>query len=182
LADAGYVMATLVNMCSPGLRILATHRVLRNLPNFDTTQLLNGLAKLGALTWTSSENAKTILTSRNSDEIVVGVGLPGRSDVGLLRAARNQDLDVRFLHERILGGVLGVGEEAVREERFLVYVRGIDAALETLQQGAQAAFLLQPTGIDDVARISLSGGVMPQKSTDFYPKLLSGMTIYRLER
>ena len=46
---------------------------------------------------------------------------------------------------------------------------------------AQIAFLLKATAIEDVARISFGGGVMPQKSTDFYPKLLSGLTIYTLD-
>ena len=49
-----------------------------------------------------------------------------------------------------------------------------------VEDGAQVAFLLEPTPIEDMARIAFGGGVMPQKSTDFYPKLLSGVTIYRL--
>ena len=61
------------------------------------------------------------------------------------------------------------------------YVRGIDAAAaEVRERGAQVAFLLEPTPIDDMARVAFAGGVMPQKSTDFYPKLLTGVTIYRL--
>jgi uncharacterized protein (DUF1015 family) len=54
------------------------------------------------------------------------------------------------------------------------------AAAEVRERGAQVAFLLEPTPIEDMARIAFAGGVMPQKSTDFYPKLLSGVTIYRL--
>jgi len=68
----------------------------------------------------------------------------------------------------------------VRDEKFLKYVRGIDAAIAAVRNGGQIAFLLEPTPIDDMARIAFSGGVMPQKSTDFYPKLLSGLTIYKL--
>jgi uncharacterized protein (DUF1015 family) len=69
----------------------------------------------------------------------------------------------------------------VRDERHIQYVRGIDAAVaEVRERGAQIAFLLEPTPIEDMARIAFAGGVMPQKSTDFYPKLLSGVTIYRL--
>ena len=48
------------------------------------------------------------------------------------------------------------------------------------EAGAQVAFLLEPTPIDDMARIAFGGGVMPQKSTDFYPKLLTGVAIYHL--
>jgi uncharacterized protein (DUF1015 family) len=91
-------------------------------------------------------------------------------------------LDVPVLHQDILGGLLGISEEAVRDERHLKYVRGIDAAAAEVTKGdADVAFLLEPTPIDDMARIAFAGGVMPQKSTDFYPKLLSGVTIYKLD-
>ena len=92
------------------------------------------------------------------------------------------ELDVRILHERLLGKVLGIGEEAVRDEQHLRYIRGLDAAVEEARKGAaQIAFLLKPTSVQQVADTSFAGGVMPQKSTDFYPKLLSGLTIYKLE-
>ena len=81
----------------------------------------------------------------------------------------------------MLGRALGIGEDAVRDERHLRYARGIDAAVEEVRRGAaQIAFLLKPVSVQQVADISFAGGVMPQKSTDFYPKLLSGLTIYRV--
>ena len=99
----------------------------------------------------------------------------------LERRAQTDELDVPVLHTEILGGLLGISEEAVRDEKYITYVRGIDAAVaEVREKGAQVAFLLEPTPIDDMARIAFAGGVMPQKSTDFYPKLLTGVTIYRL--
>ena len=62
-------------------------------------------------------------------------------------------------------------------------MRGLDAAYAKVQSGeAQLAFLLEPTTMEQVAEVAFSGGVMPQKSTDFYPKLLSGLTIYKLEQ
>jgi uncharacterized protein (DUF1015 family) len=62
-------------------------------------------------------------------------------------------------------------------------VRGLDAAYDKVQNGsAQIGFLLEPTTVQQVADIAFSGGVMPQKSTDFYPKVLTGLTIYKLER
>ncbi|HEX3879968.1 MAG TPA: hypothetical protein VHW24_23460, partial [Bryobacteraceae bacterium] len=97
------------------------------------------------------------------------------------RDARNE-LDLRILHEEILAKTLGISAEAVRDEKFLRYVRGIDKAVAEARQGAaQVAFLVKPVSVDQVADISFGGGVMPQKSTDFYPKLLSGLTIYRVE-
>ena len=89
---------------------------------------------------------------------------------------------MQVLHEQLLAKCLGIGEEAVRDEKFLRYLRGVDAAVESARKSAaQIAFLLKPTSVQQVADTSFGGGVMPQKSTDFYPKLLSGLTIYRLE-
>jgi uncharacterized protein (DUF1015 family) len=86
------------------------------------------------------------------------------------------------LHEGLLGEALGIGEEAVRDEKHLRYIRGIDLAVAEVHKGAaQIAFLLKPTSVRQVADNSFSGGVMPQKSTDFYPKLLSGMVMYKLD-
>jgi uncharacterized protein (DUF1015 family) len=92
------------------------------------------------------------------------------------------ELDVRVLHERLLSKALGIGEAAVRDEKNLRYIRGIDPAVAEARSGAaQIAFLLRPTSIEQVADTSFSGGVMPQKSTDFYPKLLSGLAAYRID-
>jgi uncharacterized protein (DUF1015 family) len=80
------------------------------------------------------------------------------------------------------GGVLGIGEELVRDGKHLRYMRGLDSAVDEVRSGTtQIALLLKPTSVQQVADISFSGGVMPQKSTDFYPKLLSGLTVYKLE-
>jgi len=180
---AGRVMATFVNLQSPGLRILATHRVLAGLPGFDGAALLDRLAGLGRLTrFEAPATLKARLAERAPGKIRLGIALDGGTRLGCLEAEREGGrLDVRFLHEEILGRLLGIGEEAVRSQAYLDYVRGIDTALERVRGGAQAAFLLQPAGVEEVTSVALAGGVMPQKSTDFYPKLLSGMTIYKLE-
>jgi len=81
----------------------------------------------------------------------------------------------------VIEGKLGISPEAVRSETYIRYARGIEAAWGEVASGAaQLAFLLEPVPVGEVARIAFSGGVMPQKSTDFYPKLLSGLAIYRM--
>jgi uncharacterized protein (DUF1015 family) len=61
-------------------------------------------------------------------------------------------------------------------------VRERDAAIDPVREGkAQAAFLLNPTRLDQVRDIAYEGNVLPQKSTDFYPKVLSGLTMYVME-
>ncbi len=182
LADARRVMMTFVNMHSPGLRILATHRLVNGLAGFDGQALLDKLAGMGSVSDLDPAAAKTWMSAYEPDRIRIGVAISGDKLVHVLDAPRAGALDVSFLHSAILEGALGIGEEAVREERYLRYVRGIGAAIDAVRAGeAQVGFLLQPTRIEEVGRVSFGGGVMPQKSTDFYPKLLSGMAIYRLE-
>jgi uncharacterized protein (DUF1015 family) len=169
---AEYVMMTFVNMYSPGLKILATHRVVRNLERFDVAAFLE---KAGASGWTA-----TLPGSQPPGPVRIGV-VTADSQYQIERPRKEGELDVPVLHTEILGGFLGINEEAVREEKHITYVRGVEAAVaEVRGKGAQVAFLLEPTPIEDMARIAFGGGVMPQKSTDFYPKLLSGVTIYRL--
>jgi uncharacterized protein (DUF1015 family) len=179
---AQYVMMTFVNMYSPGLKILATHRVMRNLEGFGVSLL----GKATAAGWKGSmhvslDELKKALSVRKPESVRIGVVT---RDHNLLfeRTRKDGELDVPVLHQEILNGMLGVHDEAVRDEKHIKYVRGIDAAAaEVREKGAQVAFLLEPTPIEDMARIAFAGGVMPQKSTDFYPKLLTGVTIYKLD-
>jgi uncharacterized protein (DUF1015 family) len=178
LPGAGRMIMAFVNMHSAGLRILATHRLVSGidadgfLPAAATRFQVEEIDSLDALkrTW-----AARPLSS------IIGAAISGKLYLLEDRAARGE-LDVRILHERLLGQVLGITEQAVRDEKHLRYIRGIDAAVEEVRKGAaQIAFLLKPTSVPQVAGTSFGGGVMPQKSTDFYPKLLSGMTIYKLD-
>jgi uncharacterized protein (DUF1015 family) len=178
---AEYVMMTFVNMYSKGLKILATHRVLHNLAGFDALTLFQKAVKAG---WSvgacaSVEALKHRLSAAAPKLVQIGVVAYGEARL-MQRPRAAGELDVPVLHRQILGEFLGINEEAVRDEKYIRYVRGIEAAAAEVQHGAQAAFLLEPTPIEDVARVAFGGGVMPQKSTDFYPKLLSGVTIYRL--
>jgi len=176
---AQLVMMTFVNLHSPELKILATHRVLRNIEN--PGALLSKVSASWSVTAFDSVDAlKGALAKAAPDRVRIGVVLQDRV-VLLTRPRGANEMDVPVLHHEILGAWLGIGEEAVRDEKFITYVRGMDAAVaEIREKGAQVAFLLEPTPIEQMAQIAFSGGVMPQKSTDFYPKLLSGVTIYRL--
>lgn len=169
-----------VNMDSPGLEILATHRVLRGLTAFDGPSFFK---KIGGRRIESLDELKRIFASPVPGKIRVGIVLRSGEMRLYERERKPGELDVKVLHEELLGRMMGISEEAVREERHIEYVRGLDAALSKVRAGdAEIAFLLEPTTIDQVAEVAFSGGVMPQKSTDFYPKLLSGLTIYKLER
>ena len=181
LAGADRVMMTFVNMYSPGLKILATHRLVNGI---DRSQLPEDFLNRAAADFSvveigSLERLRSAL-ERADGPTVIGAAIGTR--LFLLESRHGPgELDVRVLHERLLAKALGIGEEAVRDEKNLRYIRGLEAAVTEAQGGrAQIAFLLRPTSIQQVADTCFSGGVMPQKSTDFYPKLLSGMTIYRI--
>ena len=181
LAGSDRVMMTFVNMHSPGLKILATHRLVSGLRQ----NVAEGFPRQAAAAFHVEEIDSVGRLQQ------AWTGGQGRTIIGAAIGPRlflledrdsHGELDVRVLHERILGKLLGISEEAVRDEKNLHYVRGIDAAIEEARSGrAQIAFLLKPTSIEQVAETSFGGGVMPQKSTDFYPKLLSGLTIYKLD-
>jgi hypothetical protein len=95
---------------------------------------------------------------------------------------RQQKLDVVQLHKCLLEGCLHISEDAIRNQQNVSYFREASEALAQVAEGkAQIAFLMNPVPVEQVRDIALAGEVMPQKSTDFYPKLLSGLTIYALE-
>ncbi len=177
---AARVMMTFVNMHAPGLKILATHRLVNGLAGFDAAEFLKRAgASFHVERVASAERLQALWNEAGRGAIGAAIG----NEIHLLRPlAATDQLDVPILHERLLRDLLGITEEAVRAEKNLRYVRGLDKAIEAARRGeAQIAFLLRPTAIEDVARISFGGGVMPQKSTDFYPKLLSGLTIYKVD-
>jgi uncharacterized protein (DUF1015 family) len=180
LRDAKNMAMAFVNMRSPGLEILATHRVLSGLEGFDGAAFLE---KLGGRRLESIDELRRIFGTSAPGQIRMGI-VTRSGEMRLYERDRTPgELDVRVLHQELLGGMLGISEEAVREQKYIEYVRGLDTAYSRVREGgAEIAFLLEPTTIAQVAGVAFSGGVMPQKSTDFYPKLLSGLTIYRLER
>ncbi|MBZ5622071.1 MAG: DUF1015 domain-containing protein [Acidobacteriia bacterium] len=182
LPGADRVMMTFVNMYSPGLKILATHRLVNGIPaeGFPEEFLRRAATDFQVDEIDSLDRLKRDW-DQPGDRTVIGAAIGNR----LFRLEEHHapgELDVRILHQHLLAKALGIGEEAVRDERHLRYIRGLDAAVEEARKGAaQIAFLLKPTSVEQVADTSFAGGVMPQKSTDFYPKLLSGLTIYKLD-
>ena len=78
--------------------------------------------------------------------------------------------------------MLHLNENAVRTGSQVRYVREASEALQQVGSGnADIAFLIKPVTLEQIKAISLNLEVMPQKSTDFYPKLLSGLAMYALD-
>jgi uncharacterized protein (DUF1015 family) len=178
LPGADRVMMTFISMHSPGVKILATHRLVSGI---DAGGFLDRAAKNFRVEAIDSVGRLQRAWEESGDRTIIGAAMADRLFLLEDRTA-HAELDVKILHERLLGEALGIDEAAVRDEKHLRYIRGIDAAVEEARKGAaQIAFLLKPTSIQQVADTSFAGGVMPQKSTDFYPKVLSGLAIYKLD-
>lgn len=209
LAASEFAMATFVNMHSTGLVILPTHRLVSNLQDFDFERFRKDLQPYFdwyAYPFTDDESRSDAyekflkdLTSQRVGRRVIGVypraargaeafflfALRGDADLESPlpdQTEAQRGLDLVLLHRLMIEKGLGITAEAVASEKNIKYERELDAAVAAVDAGrAQIAFLLNPVRVEQVAEIALGGDVLPQKSTDFYPKLLSGMTIYRLE-
>ncbi len=191
-----FVMMTFVRMESRGLVILPTHRVVQGLPTYDREKMLESAKaffNIARIDLRSESRSATTLLEEAGEDGTAFVAVT-RQGPYLLRAkrrpmqdalgevsTRQRGLDVVQLHKILLERVLGVSEEAIRNQDHVVYERDAFEAISRVRQGANVAFLMNPARIEQVTEIAFAGEVLPQKSTDFYPKLLSGLTIYALE-
>jgi uncharacterized protein (DUF1015 family) len=208
--DAPYerAMMTFVNTRSEGLTILPTHRVVANLPDFswtptrrylepwfaaepfafgNETEKVDARGKfLHRLTEARAQRAIGVYPQGDSGRraFYVLTLRPGVDLAHLLAGVSplQRELDVVLLHDGILEPALGITPQAVTAEKYLTYEREAMAALAAVdRRAAQVAFLLNPCDVRQVMDIATAGEVMPQKSTDFYPKMLSGIAMYRVD-
>jgi len=95
---------------------------------------------------------------------------------------RQRQLDLSHLHSIVLDLLLGLDAEKVREQTNIRYLRDAGEAVDLVRRGeSDVTFLTNPVSMEQLREVAFAGDVMPQKSTDFFPKLLSGLTIYALE-
>lgn len=192
-----FVMMTFVNMNDPGLVVLPTHRVVHSLKSFSVEEFQEGARAYFTVEEVDpeldAERATALLRKRGRAGTALLAVMANRAFVlhsptnGASRrlaglSERQRGLDVVQLHKCLLEGVLGLSEESIRDQENLSYLREAAEALERVRKGtAQIAFLMNPCRVRQVRDVAFAGEVMPQKSTDFYPKLLSGLTAYALE-
>ncbi|MCL5670245.1 MAG: DUF1015 domain-containing protein [Acidobacteria bacterium] len=200
---ANYVMATFVPLESDGLTILPTHRLVHSLEGFSWDWFCSSVKQFFAveelnLSGSAAQDAQLIRESldragRKQPTIAAYGGskrlilLSLRQDIDLSRILTEvpetlRRLDLVLLHELVLEKVMSIDRQAVREQKHLHYKRDIEGSLNEVNDGrAQMAFLMNPTPIQTVCENAFAGQVLPQKSTDFYPKLLSGLTVYWMD-
>ncbi|HZH98307.1 MAG TPA: hypothetical protein VEX38_05000, partial [Fimbriimonadaceae bacterium] len=179
----------LSSMSDPGLVLLPTHRIVKQMP-ISGGELESALSQHFKIKRMANEALLEELEAvTGSDARLFGIALPGGTGL-LLTLANPSDalgkissqgsdrlklLDVTILHELIFGKVLGLtGLD------FFSYTRDPEEALQAVENGAGASFLMNPPSVQDMREIALGGEKMPQKSTYYYPKILSGLVVWSL--
>jgi uncharacterized protein (DUF1015 family) len=188
------VMMTFVNMDSDGLVILPTHRVVHSLANFDPVvfaRAAEAFFTVEALPLGDAASYMELLGHQEGTAFVAvtRVGpLLLRSKPEAVAAAlsalpeRQRQLDLSHLHSIVLDQLLGLDAFKVRDQTNIRYLRDAGEAVDLVHRGeADVAFLTNPVTMEQLREVAFAGDVMPQKSTDFFPKLLSGLAIYALE-
>jgi uncharacterized protein (DUF1015 family) len=195
-APSERVMMSFVNMDAPGLVVLPTHRVVFGMETFDIAKIGAKLQEnfevenLGPITDAAAAVERLHQAGKDTTALLAVTSYGGfllrsrakqnsKNLEGL--SERQRGLDVVQLHKLVLEDALGMSEADIREQKHLKYVRDANEAIDEVRNGANAAFLINPITMKQMRDVAFAGEVLPQKSTDFYPKMLSGLTIYSLK-
>ncbi len=188
-------LMTLFNVAEPGMSIRPIHRLVHGIAGFDSEAFLAKAGERFDVRRFPTFEAMEEAVRAGKDRHTFGFHARGVQATLALRDERMMDglisgewstdyrrLDVSILHAAILEPLLGIDARALEEQTSITYSvtlekgrKGIDAGTE------QIFFLLNPTGADEVVRVADHGEKMPQKSTDFYPKLLTGLVAMKME-
>lgn len=192
--NADYIMMFLVNLENDGLVVFPTHRIVRDLPDFDRDELLKKCEKYFTVETLNIAECEQELDKKYKDNKISFVFYDG--DIARLLTLRTTDvleelfpekskalrnLDVSVLHSLILEDVFGIDKENMAKQINLTYTRSLDEAISAAEGYADCCFLLNPTRISEIADVAAAGEKMPQKSTYFYPKLITGLTLNKIK-
>jgi uncharacterized protein (DUF1015 family) len=184
------MMMTFVNMDAPGITILPTHRVIHGLEHFSSPDFIVRASAFFDIKELDSPDTSVLSDTPRTAFIAVTIDgsylLIAKPDVIAAQLKdlppRQRQLDVVQLHRIVLDKLLGLDQETITRLGSVSYIREADEAVAMVTEGdSSIAFLIKPITLDQLRDVSLAGDVMPQKSTDFYPKLLSGLAIYALD-
>ena len=179
-----------------GVTILPTHRLIRDLPEFNAQSFLHEVDKYFAVVPVPSASALWEAMKNGRKESVFGFypsnlrkfyllclrKEAGKDPVLIRMSEAHRQLDVAVLHTIILDHFLGIDEAKLSKQAHLDYVRERELCVQLVDEGKyQAAFFLNPTTAEQMQRIASLGERMPQKSTDFYPKLLTGLVFMKMQ-
>lgn len=192
VGDSDYVMMMLVDMENPGLVVFPTHRIVRDLPAFDGAALLRNCEAYFDVT---EQDSLSSMDAALEAAYAAGQKAFGFYDGGsgwhLLRlrdpavmadflpegSKALRELDVSVLHSLVLERLLHIDKENMANQVNLTYTRDKAEALEAVRKGADCCFILNPTRVEEISAVAAAGEKMPQKSTYFYPKLITGLVM-----
>lgn len=198
-------MMTFVNMDDKGLTIFPTHRLVFDVADFDARRLLTQIGDFFDIRdYKFDEGNEAEVRREFLEDVkiegmsahVLGMYIAKEKTYRLLTLRNEGDvdkvirdpkphswkaLDVNVLHLMIMEPFLNIGPRELEAQTNVHYERYAGEALDRVKEGEyQAAFIMNPTRITQVKEVALAGERMPQKSTDFYPKLLDGLVFAKL--
>ena len=195
-ASSDYVMMMLVEMNHPGLVVFPTHRLVHHLAQFDADTVLKAcepyfdihrdvpVSQLGELLQDAYAHGQHAFGFYTGDETLAVLNLRDLSVMDALLpdvSPASRALDVTVLHTLVLERLMGIDKENMANQTNLTYTRDLTEALNSVKKGeSQCAFLLNPTRVAEIRDVASAGEKMPQKSTYFYPKLITGHVMNRL--
>lgn len=195
IGSGEYIPMFLADMENDGLVVFPTHRIVRDLENFNFDKLINGCKQYFEITekvtsneasellknaYSKGEKAFTLYFDKNYYSMIL-------KDVDAMKelipnASKSlRELDVSVLHTLVLERIFGIDKENMALQVNLTYTKSTDEAVSEVDSGkANCAFILNPTRVTEIKDIALAGEKMPQKSTYFYPKLVTGLVMNKI--
>ncbi len=195
-AAFNFVQATLVSMTDPGLVVLPTHREICNF----TATTPDGILRRAQTHFTVNQVAdlRSCLDTINAHPSGHAFGFYGghavgfhvltlkRDDLAYTQIAEDhskewKSLSVSILHKILLEQIAGVPEQGIEDKSMVRYHRDPQLAVQNVTQGkGNFVFFVSATRMDQIKAVANQGEKMPQKSTDFYPKVISGLSMLPL--
>lgn len=182
-----YVSMYFSSVDDPGMLILPTHRKAGGLDGFRRESFFRGLETEFAVEYPVGTDLAGLLARITGDSAttsVFGVYVDGAfGELRLRNPSSPKALDVDILHDLIIERTLGITREDIAAGRFLHFSRSPEHVIEDVDRGKdRIGFLMNPIRPGEMFPRVLSGDRMPQKSTYFHPKTLSGLVMYRIDR
>ncbi len=191
-----YQMIFLCDMGHPGLVVFPTHRLVRDLESFDKATVLQKCEEYFDVEhFESADDMEQILADKDAEGkkafgFYTGGGewyLLTLKDIAVMDkllpdlSTASRQLDVTVLHTLILEQIFGIDKENMAAQINLTYTKFFEEALSSVDDGsAQCSFVLNPTKVTEIRDVASAGEKMPQKSTYFYPKMITGMVMNKL--
>lgn len=200
---SGNIMMMLVDMENEGLVVFPTHRIVRDLEKFDLEDVLEKCNKYFDIKTMTVANKKEVL-ERAEKELEANYQInkkafalySGANTFTIMVLKDNEiiknmlpnmsdsycNLDVTVLHSLVLESIFGIDKENMAAQINLTYTKIVDEAIEAVDsKKANCSFILNPTRVSEIRDVALAGEKMPQKSTYFFPKTITGMVMNKFK-